>query len=65
LAELAKDIRPPDYAVDFARIILAHTSLAHPIAVCARARPEWLAAVLDELGTAPMSVAEALALFAK
>ena len=65
LSELSKDIRPPDYAVDFVRIILAHTSLPHPIAVCARARPEWLSAVLDELGAAPMSLGEALALFSK
>jgi hypothetical protein len=39
--------------------------LPHPIAVCARARPEWLTAVLDELGAPPMSMSEALALFAK
>lgn len=64
LAELSKDIRPPDYAADFVHIVLAHTQLANPIAVCARARPEWLSAVLDELGTAPVSLPEALALFA-
>jgi pimeloyl-ACP methyl ester carboxylesterase len=65
LAELSKDIRPPDYAVDFVQLVLAHTQVANPIAVCARARPEWLAAVLDELGTAPVTLAEALRLFSK
>jgi pimeloyl-ACP methyl ester carboxylesterase len=64
LAELSKDIRPPDYAVDFVRLILGHTNNPNPIAVCAKARPEWLTAVLDELGTAPVTISEALGLFA-
>lgn len=63
LAELSKDIRPPDYAIDFVNIVLAHTQSPTPIAVCAKARPEWLTAVLDELGTSPMSLSEALKLF--
>jgi pimeloyl-ACP methyl ester carboxylesterase len=65
LAELSKDIRPPDYAADFVHLVLAHTQVPNPIAVCARARPEWLTAVLDELGTAPVTLVEALRLFAK
>ena len=64
LAELSKDVRPPDYAVDFVRLVLAHTQSPQPIAVCAKARPEWLSAVLDELGSAPVTIAEALRLFA-
>ena len=64
LAELSKDIRPPDYAIDFVNMILAHTTSPTPVAVCAKARPEWLTAVLDELGTTPMSLTEALRLFA-
>ena len=64
LAELSKDVRPPDYAVDFVRLVLAHTQTPNPIAVCAKARPEWLTAVLDELGAAPVTIAEALRLFA-
>ena len=63
LAELSKDVRPPDYAVDFVRLVLTHTQVPNPIAVCAKARPEWLTAVLDELGAAPVTVAEALRLF--
>jgi pimeloyl-ACP methyl ester carboxylesterase len=63
LAELSKDIRPPDYAVDFVRLVLAHTQNPNPVAVCAKARPEWLTAVLDELGSAPVTIAEALRLF--
>lgn len=64
LAELSKDVRPPDYAVDFVRLVFAHTQAPQPIAVCAKARPEWLSTVLDELGSAPVTIAEALRLFA-
>jgi pimeloyl-ACP methyl ester carboxylesterase len=65
LQELARDVRPPDYAVDFVRIVLAHSQTPNPIAVVARARPEWLDAVVDEIGAAPMSLREALAMFSK
>jgi pimeloyl-ACP methyl ester carboxylesterase len=65
LAELSKDIRPPDYAADFVHIILAHTQMPNPLAVVAKARPEWLTAVLDELGTAPLTLPEALHLFSR
>jgi pimeloyl-ACP methyl ester carboxylesterase len=60
IAELSKDVRPPDYAVDFTRLIDAHASVPNPIAVVARARPEWLAAVVNELGAAPVELANAL-----
>lgn len=64
MAELSKDIRPPDYAVDFVQLIVTHSKTPKPpIAVCARARPEWLAAVIDELGTSPVSLADALKTF--
>lgn len=65
VAELSKDIRPPDYAVDFVRIILAHAPIANPLAVVARARPEWLAAVVDELGAMPMELGDALRSFSR
>jgi pimeloyl-ACP methyl ester carboxylesterase len=60
MAELSKDIRPPDYAVDFVRLVVAHSPVPNPIAVVARARPEWLAAVVDELGAAPIDLPTAL-----
>ncbi len=61
LAELSKDIRPPDYAVDFVRLASAngHT----PIAIVAKGRPEWLAAVAEEVGRAPTSIEDALKAF--
>jgi pimeloyl-ACP methyl ester carboxylesterase len=63
VAELSKDIRPPDYAVDFARLASAN---AHPpLALVAKARPEWLVAVAEEVGAAPMSLDDALRSFSK
>ncbi|MGH2758495.1 MAG: alpha/beta fold hydrolase [Actinomycetota bacterium] len=63
VAELSKDIRPPDYAVDFARLASAN---AHtPFAIVAKARPEWLAAVAEEVGAAPTSLEDALRSFSK
>ena len=65
LAELSKDVRPPDYAVDFVRLVLAHSPTSNPIAIVAKARPEWLAAVMDELGADRMSIADALSTYSK
>ncbi|MGH9138824.1 MAG: alpha/beta fold hydrolase [Acidimicrobiales bacterium] len=60
LAELARDIRSPDYAAIFARMALLSSPLQHPIAVCSVNRPEWCAAVVDEPGVLDVSVAEAI-----
>lgn len=62
LAELSKDIRPPDYAVDFVRIALSHQS--NPIAVCAKASADWLAAAAEEVGAVRITLPEALATYA-
>jgi pimeloyl-ACP methyl ester carboxylesterase len=63
VAELSKDVRPPDYAVDFARLASAN---AHPpLAIVAKARPEWLVAVAEEVGAAPSSIEDALRSFSK
>lgn len=64
LAELASDVRPPDYATSFARQATHLSGLATPLAVSARARPPWLAAVVDQPGVAEMSLSAALALYA-
>ena len=63
LAELSKDVRPPDYAVDFAR--LAATNTRSPFAIVARARPPWLEAVADEVGAVPTTLPDALRSFAR
>jgi pimeloyl-ACP methyl ester carboxylesterase len=64
LVELATDIRPPDYATIFARQAAQFSGLPRPISVCARERPEWLAAVVNELGVEVTSLAEALSCYA-
>lgn len=61
LAELSKDIRPPYYAIDFVNLVLLNSQRPDPIAVCAKARPDWLKAVVDELGSAEMALSDALA----
>ncbi|MGD8860705.1 MAG: alpha/beta hydrolase [Myxococcales bacterium] len=60
LADLATDIRPPDYATVYARQAAQLSGLQRPVSVCARERPRWLSAVLDEVGVEETSVAEAL-----
>ncbi len=65
LAELARDVRPPDYAATFARQVTTLSELASPLTVCARWRPPWLEAVASEPGVVEASVEEALAVYAR
>ena len=64
LFELSTDIRPPDYAAGFARLVLARSPMSTPLVVAARQRPAWLQAVADEPGVISESVVEGLARFA-
>ncbi len=64
LAELSRDVRPPDYATEFVRMAVHTSGLDKPIAVAAVVRPEWLAAVVLEFGVAELAVPKALALYA-
>lgn len=64
LLELSRDIRPPDYAVTFARLAIEGSPLDDPLAVAARVRPPWLAAIVDQPGVVECTVDEALALYA-
>ncbi len=65
LAELARDVRPPDYATAFVRQAAQLSGLDEPISVACADRPEWLEAVLDEPGVAEAPAREALAAYAK
>jgi len=65
LAELSRDLRPPDYAAAFVRLALAGSRLDEPITVSALFRPPWLEAVAAEPGVAHSSIADALAHYAK
>ena len=66
LAELSRDLRPPDYAVSFAWQAANLSELAVPvtISVAALIRPEWLAAVAATPAVQELSLAEALAAYA-
>lgn len=64
LLELAADVRPPDYAVTYARHAAERSGLDEPFAVTASARPPWLAAVVESLLLAPTTVARALTAYA-
>ena len=61
LLELARDVRPPDYAATFARAAAEHSDLDEPIAVAAIGRPPWLDAVVEALVLPPTTVPDALA----
>jgi pimeloyl-ACP methyl ester carboxylesterase len=64
LAELAKDVRPPDYAATFARLSTTGSPLDTPLAVCGRNRPPWLEAVAAVPGVVECGLDQALDLFA-
>jgi pimeloyl-ACP methyl ester carboxylesterase len=64
LVELARDLRPPDYATLFVRLAVDGSGIDEPIAVAAVVRPQWLAAVVDEVGVLTCSLTDALVAFA-
>ena len=65
LAELGRDLRPPDYATAFSRLALQGSDLERPITVVARFRPAWLRAIAEEPGVAEAdSIAEAIESYA-
>ncbi|UCE87023.1 MAG: alpha/beta hydrolase [Deltaproteobacteria bacterium] len=64
LVELGSDLRPPDYATSFARLATQFSGLTRPISVCAVERPDWLRAVVEEVGVEEASLEDALAYYA-
>ncbi|HWJ62017.1 MAG TPA: alpha/beta hydrolase [Acidimicrobiales bacterium] len=60
LAELARDVRPGDYATTYARQALQFSGLDAPIAIAAVVRPPWLEAVSAEPGVVAEPLADAL-----
>lgn len=65
LLELAKDVRPPDYAQTYVRFVVERSELARPIIVSSVVRPEWLTAVANEPGVAEETLPAALAYYAR
>jgi pimeloyl-ACP methyl ester carboxylesterase len=64
MIELARDVRPPDYVLNFVRFAFDAAPVRDPIVVAATIRPEWLAAVAAEPGVVEMPREDALAAFA-
>jgi pimeloyl-ACP methyl ester carboxylesterase len=60
LLELSTDVRPPDYAVTYARHAAERSGLDRPFALVASARPPWLAAVAESLVLTPTTIPAAL-----
>jgi len=65
LVELARDVRPPDYATAFVRQANELSGLERPFSVCCAEKPDWLEAVLREPGVQSASIEDALAYYAK
>ena len=64
LVELARDVRPPDYVLNYVRFAFESSPVADPVVVSATVRPEWLAAVAAEPGVVEVSRSDALTMFA-
>ena len=64
LLELARDVRPPDYAQTYARYAVEGSDLDDPVWVSCVVRPEWVMAISGEPGVARGSVSEGLARYA-
>ncbi|MCD9625450.1 alpha/beta fold hydrolase [Rhabdothermincola salaria] len=65
LLELSRDVRPPDYAMDFLRFVVEESDLEAPIVVSARIRPPWVEAVADAVGVIDLPLEEAVAHLAR
>ncbi len=61
--DLGRDPRPADYAISFLRQAIILSGLTNPVAVCARWRPGWLAAVADDPAVVDTTIEAALALY--
>jgi pimeloyl-ACP methyl ester carboxylesterase len=63
LAELSRDVRPPDYAMTYVRHALEYGELDTPFAVCTVVRPEWIEGIVGEPGVIDCTVVEAIELY--
>ncbi|CAN5583514.1 hypothetical protein BH10ACT1_BH10ACT1_28960 [soil metagenome] len=64
LVEMARDIRPGDYATQYVRQAVQLSGLDDPISLVGVVRPPWMAAAADEPGVATTTLDEALARYA-
>lgn len=64
LIELARDVRPPDYAQTYINFVIERSALDVPVTVSSVVRPEWLATVSRQPGVQNTSVKKACAYYA-
>lgn len=64
LVELARDVRPPDYALTYLRFAQERSPASEPVLVAAALRPDWLAAVADDPSVRTLPLAEAVGVLA-
>lgn len=64
LLELARDVRPGDYATAYARQAVEFGPVDNPVTVATRFRPPWLEAIVSEPGVVVEPVEVALARYA-
>ena len=64
LLELARDVRPPDYAATWVRHAIEYGTLDSPVAVTTVVRPEWIEAIVAEPGVIDCTLQQALTMYA-
>jgi pimeloyl-ACP methyl ester carboxylesterase len=64
MVELARDLRPPDYASEFARQAIEYSGLDPAIALCTAETPEWVRSLAETPGVEQLGYTEALSLYA-
>lgn len=60
LVELSQDLRPAEYVTRFVELAAEHSPITDPISVVARARPDWLRAVVEMRGVRVEPLEDAL-----
>jgi pimeloyl-ACP methyl ester carboxylesterase len=63
LLELSRDVRPPDYALDYLRFALEESELESPVIVSARIRPEWLVSIAADVSVLEAPLVDAISAF--
>ncbi len=65
MIELARDLRPRDYAAEYARQATEYSELDPALAICTAEEPEWIQAVGDMPGVEHLEARSAVSLYAE
>ena len=63
ILELARDLRPRDYAAEYARQASEYSSLDPALAVCTAETPDWIQAIEDVPGVERLDVTRAIDIY--